>query len=224
VKFLQQNPSLLGGGTASVAGGAGLPGGSALSTSLPGVKGANLPSQLQANLQGAGTQLQALQAKMGDADQAKAFMQQRRQLIGQYLVRHGLSTGPISKLYGGMNQQVYYYSQQLRQYKEMWTNPDELTQKALAVLNQLPAFQTFMKDNSMLGGLFHVPGSYSTPQAISGLQLRCRWRRWCRRRLGAVYPEPAVVRQEGLRPVVAWTPCNRICKVHRHSSTAIKAS
>lgn len=170
VKFLQQNPSLLSGAAAPAA--AGLPGGSALSTSVPSVQGANLSPQLQANLQGAGTQLQALQAKMGDADQAKAFMQQRRQVIGQYLVQHGLSTGPISKLYGGMNQQVYYYSQQLRQYKEMWTNPDQLTQKALAVLNQSPAFQTFMKDNSMLGGLFHLPGSYSTPQAISGLQTK----------------------------------------------------
>ena len=167
VKFLQQNPSLIG-GTAPAAGG------SALSTSVPGVQGTSLSPQLQANLQGAGTQLQALQAKMGDADQAQAFMQQRKQVIGQYLVQHGLSTGPLSKLYGGMNQQVYYYSQQLRQYKEMWTNPDQLTQKALAVLNRQPAFQTFMKDNSMLGGLFNLPGSYSTPQAISGLQTKAQ--------------------------------------------------
>ena len=144
VKFLQQNPSLLGGTGAS------------------------------SQLQGAGTQLQALQAKMADADQVKGFLQQRKQLIGQYLVQHGLSTGPLSKLYGGMNQQVYYYSQQLRQYKEMWTSPDQLTQKALAALNRLPAFQTFMKDNSMLGGLFHLPGSYSTPQAISGLQTKAQ--------------------------------------------------
>jgi hypothetical protein len=154
VKFLQQNPSVLGG------------------TASPG--GAGLSPQMSAQLQGAGTQLQTLQAKMGDASQVQAFLQQRKQLIGQYLVQHGLSTGPLSKIYGGMNQQVYYYSQQLRQYKEMWTNPDQLTQKALAVLNRLPAFQTFMKDNSMLGGLFHLPGSYSTPQAISGLQTKAQ--------------------------------------------------
>jgi hypothetical protein len=155
VKFLQQNPSLLSGAPRQ-AGGSGL------------------SPQLQANLQGAGTQLQALQAKMGDASQVQAFLQQRKQLIGGYLAQHGLTTGPLSKLYGGMNQQVYYYSQELRQYKEMWTSPDQLTQKALAVLNRLPAFQTFMKSNSMLGGLFSVPGSYSAPQAISGLQTRAQ--------------------------------------------------
>jgi hypothetical protein len=153
VKFLQQNPSLLSGNAQQIG-------------------GSGLSPQLQSNLQGAGTQLQALQAKMGDASQAQAFLQQRKQLIGQYLAQHGLTTGPLSKLYGGMNQQTYYYSQQLRQYKEMWTSPDQLTQKALAALNRLPAFQTFMKNNSMLGGLFHLPGSYSAPQAISGLQTK----------------------------------------------------
>ena len=152
VGYLKQNPQLLQGGGAT----------------QPGTPTAKQVAQLQ----GTGTQLRALQAKMGDADQAQAFMQQRKQLIGQYLAQHGLSTGPLSKLYGGMNQQVYYYSQQLRQYKEMWSNPDQLTQKALAALNRLPAFQTFMKNNSMLGGLFHLPGSYGVSPSVSGLQTK----------------------------------------------------
>lgn len=142
VKFLQEHPSLAGSAGSGTA------------------------------LQGAGTQLQTLQAKMGDADEIKAYLQQRKQLIGQYLAQHNWATGSMAKLYGGMNQQVYYYAQQLRQYKESWTNPDQLTQKALAALNRLPAFQTFMKENSMLGGLFHLPGNYSAPQAISGLQTK----------------------------------------------------
>jgi hypothetical protein len=167
VKFLQQNPTVLGGTGAPV------------------------------QLQGAGTQLQTLQAKMGDAGEVQTFLQQRKQLIGQYLVQHGLSTGPLSKLYGGMNQQVYYYSQQLRQYKEMWTNPDQLTQKALAVLNRLPAFQTFMKDNSMLGGLFHVPGSYGSPQAISGLQTKTQVAALVQGQVGGGLPATSTVAAGG---------------------------
>ena len=80
VKFLQQNPSLL---------------------------GSNPSPQMQANLTGANTQLQALQAKMGDADAVKTFLQQRKQQIGDYLAQHNMTTGPLSKIYGGMNQQVY---------------------------------------------------------------------------------------------------------------------
>ena len=125
-----------------------------------------------APLQGASTQLQTLQGKMGDADAAQAFVQQRKQLIAQYLAQHSNLQGLLGSSYAGMNQQAYYYSQQLRQYKEMWTDPDSLEQKALALLNRLPAFQTFMKSNSMLGGLFNVPGGYGSSQALSGLQTK----------------------------------------------------
>jgi hypothetical protein len=126
----------------------------------------------QAPLQGAATQLQTLQGKMMDADAAQAFVQQRKHLLAQYLAQHSNLQGVLGSSYAGMNQQAYYYSQQLRQYKEMWTDPDALEQKALALLNRLPAFQTFMKNNSMLGGLFNVPGSYGSSQALSGLQTK----------------------------------------------------
>jgi hypothetical protein len=123
-------------------------------------------------LQGASSQLQALQAKMGDADAAKAFVQQRQQQIGAYLAQHTDLQPLLGSTYAGMKQDVYYYSQQLRQYKEMWDNPDQLEQKALGLLNKLPAFQTFMQKNSMLAGLFRLPGNYGSTAALSGLQTK----------------------------------------------------
>ncbi|MHA4811649.1 hypothetical protein ACX0G9_26370, partial [Flavitalea flava] len=44
--------------------------------------------------------------------------------------------------------------------------------KALSLLNQLPAFQNFMKSNGALAGLFGLPGNYADPQALVGLQTR----------------------------------------------------
>ena len=121
-------------------------------------------------LQGAGSQLQTLQAKMGVADQVKAYLQERKQLIAQYLAQHSNLQGLLGSSYAGMNQDVYYYSQQLRRYEEMWSSPDKLEQQALVLLNRFPAFQAFMKNNSMLGGLFNLPGNYGSPQAVAGLQ------------------------------------------------------
>ena len=144
VGFLKQNPGLLSNGNASS----------------------------MAQLQGATSGLQTLQAKMGDADEVKAFLQQRKQQIGAYMAQHVGEAGLLKSGFAGMNQGVYYYSQQLREYEEQWTSPDALEQKALAALNRVPAFQTFMKENSMLGGLFHLPGSYGTPQGLSGLQTK----------------------------------------------------
>ncbi|HEY1216413.1 MAG TPA: hypothetical protein VGE93_22550, partial [Bryobacteraceae bacterium] len=131
------------------------------------------PSMQQlTQLTSANAQLQALQAKMMDADQAKNFIRQRKQQISQYIAQHANCQNALAKPLAGMNRQVYYYSQQLREYKEMWNDPDKLTQRALALVNRLPAFQTFMKDHSMLAGLFRVPGNYGSSQALSGLQTK----------------------------------------------------
>ncbi|MDO6433304.1 hypothetical protein Q4E93_22020 [Flavitalea sp. BT771] len=117
-------------------------------------------------------QLQILEAKMQDADQIKEFVRQRKQQISQYVQQHSNLSGLLGKDYQGMNQDVYYYSQQVRQYKEMLNDPDKLTKQALALLNKLPSFQTFMKQNSQLAGLFNLPGNYSNPASLAGLQTR----------------------------------------------------
>jgi hypothetical protein len=128
--------------------------------------------QVQAQLQGATSQLQTLQAKMQDASQVKTFIQQRKQQIRQYITQHEDVQGLLGKQYAGMNQDVYYYSQQVNQYKAMLNDPSQLELKALSLLNTLPAFQTFMKNNSQLSGLFNLPGSGAPAQALAGLQTR----------------------------------------------------
>jgi hypothetical protein len=183
--FLQKNPQVLSTATGQAAAGAGNPiisvgntPASAASGLLPANLASGLPStsalspQLQAQLQSSVSQLQALQAKMQDADQLKAYIQQRKQQIGQYISQHASLSGLLGKEYQGMNQDLYYYSQQVRQYKEMLNNPDQLEQKALSLLNQLPAFQSFMKNNSQLAGLFSLPGNYASAQGVIGLQTK----------------------------------------------------
>lgn len=150
--FIQQNPQILSGTAATAAG------------------GNSLSPQMQSQLQGSISQLQALQAKMQDADQIKQYVRDRKEQISQYIAQHASLSGILGKDYQGMNQDLYYYSQQVRQYKEMLNDPDKMEQKALSLLNQLPAFQTFMKNNSQLAGLFNLPGNYGSAQGLVGLQ------------------------------------------------------
>jgi len=121
---------------------------------------------------GALTQLKTLEAKMKDADQIKWYIRQRRQQIEQYIQQHTNLAGLLGKDYQGMNQELYYYSQQVRQYKEMLNDPDKLEKQALAILSKLPAFQSFMKQNSQLAGLFNLPANYGDPGSLVGLQTR----------------------------------------------------
>ena len=117
------------------------------------------------------SQLQALQAKMQDADQIQQYVKNRKEQIKTYLLQHAQVPG-FSKGYQGLNQDAYYYTQQVQAYKDMLNDPDKMEKKALAVLDQLPAFQQFMKNNSQLAMLFGTPANYGSAQSVAGLATR----------------------------------------------------
>ena len=68
--------------------------------------------------------------------------------------------------------EVYYYSQQLRDYKENFRDPVKMQRTALMILNQLPAFRDFMKEHSHLAGLFGIPLDYVNAGNLAGFQTR----------------------------------------------------
>jgi hypothetical protein len=127
---------------------------------------------LPANIQSSLLQLQQLQAKMQDADVIKQFITQRKQQIQQYL--SGLTNPPpgVSGIYNDYKKELFYYSQQVRQYRQMLNDPDKMLNTALSLLNKVPAFATFMKNNSFLAGLFSIPSNYGDADGVVGLQTR----------------------------------------------------
>lgn len=120
----------------------------------------------------ASTALSNLQGKMQGAEAIKAYIRQRTQIIGRYLSTHAAAGSLMGKELAAMNKGAYYYSQQVRQYREIWTRPDQLEGKMLQLLNRVPSFQGFMRNSSLLGPLFHVPENYGTAGALNGLQTR----------------------------------------------------
>ncbi|HXB07430.1 MAG TPA: hypothetical protein VNW04_09950, partial [Puia sp.] len=92
-----------------------------------------------------------------------------------YVAQHANLQGLLSKPYGAMNQEIYYYSQRVQQYRDLINSPDRMEKQALARLSGLPSFQTFMKNNSELSGLFKIPGAggglgTGAAQPLPGLQ------------------------------------------------------
>jgi hypothetical protein len=153
--FFQKNPQVLGQST---------------STAIPG--NPSLSPEIQTQLQSSILQLRALQAKMQDAGQIKAYMQQRKQVLSQYIALHTNLQSLLNKSFGAMQRTMYYYSAQVNQYRNMLNSPDQLEQKAMAMLSRLPAFGSFMKTHSQLSSIFTLPGSTTTPQTLAGLQTR----------------------------------------------------
>ena len=116
--------------------------------------------------------LNILQNKLQQSEKIKEFVAQRKQQIKDLLSKYTKIPASLKKEYTRLNKTAYYYSAQLNYYREALKNPSKIEQKALNLLNKLPAFQKFMKQNSQLALLFPIPGNYGTPQALAGLQTR----------------------------------------------------
>lgn len=128
-------------------------------------------SGAEKQLQSAVGELRLLQSRLHETDQIKAFIQQRRMTFQQVLSQYNYLPPSLTRYYEGFTKEAYYYSEQVRSYKEMFNNPDELAKKVLFLLNKLPAFHQFMQEHSQLAGLFRVPASYASGN-LGGLQTR----------------------------------------------------
>jgi hypothetical protein len=124
------------------------------------------------NINSSLAQVNQLQGKLQDAELVKQFIRERKQQITDALSGYTNLPGGVNGIMGDYNKQLYYYSAQVQQYKELLNNPDKMEQKALQLMNQLPAFQDFMKQHSALAGLFSLPGNYGSADGLAGLQTK----------------------------------------------------
>ena len=120
-------------------------------------------------------QLQRLESKLQDADQIKAFIQQRKAQIKQYFSQYTKLPPGVSNIYSDYNKQLYYYSTEVKQFRETLNDPDKMMTTALTLLDKLPAFTSFMKKNSFLAGLFNVPAGYGERLLSKGFKPGIRY-------------------------------------------------
>lgn len=117
-------------------------------------------------------EVKQFEAKLQQADAIKQYIRERREQLMSMFTQYSSLPGPVKQLLSNYNKEIFYYSEQIREYKEMFRDPDKLLAKSLSILDKLPAFQKFMKENSMLGALFQLPANYGTSAALTGLQTR----------------------------------------------------
>jgi hypothetical protein len=130
------------------------------SAHMPGMPG--IPAtQAQAAL----SKVQALEDQFKKSDNVEDFIKQREGYLQQQLSSYNL---PGLQQY---NIQAAYYAQTMSELKADWEDPSRAEAKAVALLNKLPAFQTFMQKNSMIAGLFNIPADYSTA-GLAGLETK----------------------------------------------------
>jgi hypothetical protein len=167
-------------------------------------KNSDLLSSDQAKkITGSLDQMKQAQGKLQQAEEVKAFIRQRKQQIKETLSRYTNLPNSITKSYQDFNKELYYYSQQVQEYKDMLNDPDKLMQKGLALLNKLPAFQSFMQQHSELASLFSVPAGYGNAQSLAGLQTRSQVQQLMQNQFASAGPNANQMMQQNLQAAQA---------------------
>jgi hypothetical protein len=184
-----------------------LPGMDSLKTSLSFLdKNSQLlggAKDVRQKVQGALANVNALQSKLQQTEQVKAFIKQRKQQIRDALGRYTKLPKGITNSFADFNKQAYYYGQQVQEYKDMLKDPNKALKKGLTLLNKLPAFKQFMQQNSELASLFRMPDNYGTPQSLTGLQTRAQVQQQIQTQLAGAGPNAQQYLQQNLQAAQA---------------------
>jgi len=144
-------------------------------------------SEAGEKIKGSLGQLSELEGKLQQAEQVKAFLKERKAYLMEELSRFGM----VKEL-RSVSKEVYYYSQQINEYKEVLKDQRKLERKALELISKTKVFQDFMRRNSQLASLFRIPGSVNTPSnpvaSLAGLQTRTQVNQMIIQQLGSGGP------------------------------------
>ena len=146
--------------------------------------GLNLSAVSQNQLTQSVGQFNELQGKLRVTDQAKTYIAERKEMMKQQLLRYANDAG-LKKYLEDYSKAQFYFAEQLRQYHELLNSPDRVLQKALIVLNKIPAFQSYMRKWGQLANLFGVSPDYGTAAGLEGLQTRSQVQQLIQEQVGA---------------------------------------
>jgi hypothetical protein len=144
--------------------------------------------------------LDQLKSKLNQTDKIKEFIAQRKQQLKDELSKYTKIPSSLKSQYANIQKTAWYYSAQVKEYRDMLKDPKKIEEKALSVLNQMPFFQKFMKENSQLASLFRLPDNSggSTAQSLAGLQTRASVQGMIQQRIASGGPNAMAMVQQNL--------------------------
>lgn len=114
---------------------------------------------------------ESLKDKFQQAEEIKNFIKERKEQLKVQLEKLGM-VKQLKKI----NKEVYYYSAQIKEYKEILRDPKKIEKKALELLSKTKIWKEFFRKNSMLASLFRIqdPDAPIDMASFAGLQTRAQ--------------------------------------------------
>ncbi len=129
---------------------------------------------------------ESLQQKFQQAEEIRRFIRERKQQLKEQLEKLGM-VKELKKI----NKEIYYYSAQIKDYKEILKDSKKRERKALELLSKTKLFKDFMRKNSMLASLFRLPAEFGDPSSqasLVGLQTRAQVNNLIQQQIGSGGP------------------------------------
>ncbi len=129
--------------------------------------------------------LEELEQDVSNSEAVEQFIKERKKQLMNEAVKYIGKSKYLAKI----DKEAYYYVETLRNYKELFSDRKKVEVLALKVLNKIPAFKNFVKQNSMLASLFRLPSEPGAPLDLRGLQTRESVNALIQNRIGSGGPD-----------------------------------
>lgn len=112
--------------------------------------------------------INTLEENIKNTEAVQQFIKERKKA----LINESIKYIGKSKYLQKINEESFYYTETLRNYKEIFKDKKKAEETAITLLNKIPAFKKFTRENSMLASLFRLPDYSGSAQSLAGLQTR----------------------------------------------------
>lgn len=133
-----------------------------------GSQKSKLEAQYLEPVQEATDKANKLEEDISNTEAVDKFIKERKKQLMDQAVKYIGNSKYLKKI----NKESYYYVETLRNYKEIFSDPQKAEETAKTILNKIPAFRSFMSENSMLASLFNSSSNSGSNASLTGLQTR----------------------------------------------------
>ena len=119
---------------------------------------------------GAQQQLRQLDSLVNNTEALQRFVKERKRQLAEQCIQYIGKSRYLQKI----DKESYYYTETLRNYRELFNGPQKVETLAMKVLQKVPGFENFLQRNSAVAGLFgfNASAAGNGPPNLSGLQTR----------------------------------------------------
>ncbi len=110
----------------------------------------------------------SLEVGIQNTEAIQQFIKERRKQLLQEAMKYLGKNKYLTKI----NKESYYYLETIQNYKEIFSDNKKTEKVAMELLNKIPAFKKFFKENNALASILGRPTGSGSAINLSGLQTR----------------------------------------------------